>query len=280
MISIDDKTDSIFFLTYIIESMKPKGKFWIPKKKLPRGRKFKMEIMRSESFQHRSSISYWNCLRVFVILGACACTISIMTLIPRHNSILDQKYWMEMSIPAAMCLFLITSRLVLEGFILTQNDMFKSYRYFLKLYLLLVLVWLTSRLISFLVWSKYLGYNLPAPFIGLFDYMAVKLFSMLGIWLLSPSSICSDPESKTKLNYFILCELLWLTFTLFRKMLTKIFRKLAYSDIQCVVAILIFIFKWITKSVMSKLFNKIIGDKDERANVSAKVVVTVKCPCV
>ena len=36
--------------------------------------------------------NYWNGLHVFSILGGCTLAMSALTLIPRHNSILYQKY--------------------------------------------------------------------------------------------------------------------------------------------------------------------------------------------
>ena len=42
--------------------------------------------------------SYWNGLYAPLILGVCILTTSILTLIPRHNSIAYQEYWFEMAI--------------------------------------------------------------------------------------------------------------------------------------------------------------------------------------
>ena len=52
------------------------------------------------------SVSYWNFLYILAILVGCLLATSVVTLIPRHNTIFYPEYWYE-----PMVLFILTAGL-------------------------------------------------------------------------------------------------------------------------------------------------------------------------
>ena len=46
----------------------------------------------------KSDVSYWNALYFVVVLASSILITSILTLIPRHNSVLYPIYWYEVAI--------------------------------------------------------------------------------------------------------------------------------------------------------------------------------------
>ena len=63
--------------------------------------------------------SYWNVLHILGILLGSALAISVLTLIPRHNSILEPIYWFEINMAWAMELTLKALLMMLSCAIIT-----------------------------------------------------------------------------------------------------------------------------------------------------------------
>ena len=63
--------------------------------------------------------------------------------------------------------------------------------------------------------------------------------------------------------------------TFFTTLIIMVFRKLADSDAQCAVSILIPIAKWFNKSLMLMLVHKMVGTENERANVLVGISMNV-----
>ena len=221
------------------------------------------------------SISFWNMLHVFWILVVCAFSISVLLLIPRHNSIMLPEYWFEANFPAAMGMLLFTLRIVLDFFILTENQEVISISYFLKILFGLLFSWVATHCICYAYWSVYLSYNHPIPFLGLICYLAINLMSGVAILIFVYSGNNCKDNFRGKKKYVILYELRKIVVTFFTGLLRMIFRRLADSDAQCVVSILIPIVKWCNKSIVLKLVHKMVGTENEKANVLVGIGINV-----
>ena len=212
-------------------------------------------------------VSYWNGLHILGILLLCTLVISVHTSIPRHNSILEPSYWFEVNTPAGMGLFLMTTVMILECIILTEDDSFASIHHFMRLYFFLFLSWIILYCTSYTLWSIVLGYNHPMPFIGLICYFPTKLLSIGSFTILLSLHRVSESRFMQKQKKFMLYELLWIFIILLNESLSIIFTKLKNSDLQCMIAILIPVFKRLAKSVLSKVVKKLVGTENARANV-------------
>ena len=188
-------------------------------------------------------------------------------MIPRHNSILDPSYWFEVNIPTGMGLFLMTTVMILECIILTEDDSFVSIHHFMRLYFFLFLSWIILYCTCCISWSIVLGHNHPMPFIGLICYFPTKLLSIGSFTILLSLHRLSENRFMEKQKKFMLYELLWILIILLNESLSIIFTKLENSDFQCMIAILIPVFKRLAKSVLSKVVKKLVGTENARANV-------------
>ena len=158
---------------------------------------------RNEDPQSANNITYWNGLYIFGVLGGCALAISVQTLIPRHNAILQPSYWFEVNIPTGMGLFLMTTVMILECIILTEDDSFVSIHHFMRLYFFLFLSWIILYCTCCISWSIVLGHNHPMPFIGLICYFPTKLLSIGSFTILLSLHRLSENRFMEKQNFTI-----------------------------------------------------------------------------
>ena len=117
------------------------------------------------------NINYWSGFHVFTVLCCCGLAMSILTLIPRHNSIHDQSYWFEISTVTAISYLITTAVIVLDFVVLFQNTSVVTIRFFLKNYFATFLTWLICFCTSYIIWTVILEYNHPMPLIGLFLWL-------------------------------------------------------------------------------------------------------------
>ena len=225
--------------------------------------------------QNINRLSYWNFIHIFSIVGCCALSVSIQTLIPRHNAISEPKYWLETALVVVMGSFLMTTISILSYNILIDCDSFKSVSLFLKLYFLLFLTWITIYCLCFVLWTILLGYNHPMPFIGIYGYFAARFLSIVAFSVMLPTTSTTKKENKQKFNNFMLYELIHSISILWHSLLSTIFTKLEKSDLQWIMAILLPTTKESTKLVLSKVMYRIVGTNNEKANVALIIRVNV-----
>ena len=174
----------------------------------------RQEQLESKSYRRSSHpsvfVSYWNGLHILGILGACTLIISVHSTIPRHNSILDPSYWFEVNIPAGMGLFLMTTVMILECIILTEDASFVSIHHFMRLFFFLFFSWIILYCTCYISWSIILGHNHPMPFIGLVCYFPTKLLSIGSFTILLSLNRISKNRFMEKQKKFMLYELLWI----------------------------------------------------------------------
>ena len=126
-------------------------------------------------------INYWSGFHVFTILFSCALALSILTMIPRHNSILDQSYWFEMNIVTVGSCFMWTAGIVLDFIVLFGKSSLVTVRFFLKNYLANYLTWIVGFCGIYIIWKMILEYNHPMPWYGAILYLPVKIVSVVSI---------------------------------------------------------------------------------------------------
>lgn len=218
---------------------------------------------------------YWNGLHVITMLCTCGLAMSIMTLIPRHNPFLEQKYWYEVLIPAGFGSILKTAVMILDLIVFTDIEYFKSMEFFMKVSLASSVSMIGSYCLCYTFWSKISEYNHPMPFVGLVCRLISMIVSIVSLRLLSPADVMANVAYRRKLRNYMTFLLVW-TANMFQKpILNMIFHTLKNTDAQCIMAILITISKICSKRLFSKLVHKIFGIKNERSNVALTVSINV-----
>ena len=212
------------------------------------------------------NINYWSGLHVFTILCCCGLVMSILTLIPRHDPILDQKYWFEINILMAGTSFIMQANMVLDFVVLLGKRSLVTIRFFLKNWLAYFLTWIIGVCTIYVIWTMILEYNYPMPWWVFILYIPTKIVSVLSVPLMLLRGVSLDDESKKKLKNFVWFELCWLLTTLIKMLVGVIFEKLENTDAQCLVALLFPMAKRFVSYFLSKMMSRIVGSENERAN--------------
>ena len=132
---------------------------------------------------------YWNGLHVLGILCTCALGMSILTLIPRHNSIIDQTYWFEIIMPAGVWIILWNAMMILDLMIFTDMSSRISIILFLKLALVSLLTGIASLCMFYVFWTIILEYKQPMPLLGFSCSLITWLVSSVSKPILSPTGL-------------------------------------------------------------------------------------------
>ena len=194
--------------------------------------------------------------------------MSILTLIPRHNSIQDPSYWYETTIVAAPAWFIRTAMIVVDFMVLFENDSVITTRIFFKSYLANFLTWLVGYFTIYMIWTMILEYNYPMPMFDLILYFPTRIASFISLPLMLPSDFSLEKESNKKLKKFMWFQSGWILSLVIKVILATTFHKLKDTDAQCVMALLIPFSKKFVGFLLTKLMSRIDGGDNERANIN------------
>ena len=222
-----------------------------------------------------AKISYINGLHVFTILINCGLAMSILALIPRHNSVENPTYWFEIILPAGFEIFFSATILILDLSILMDRETMISPWMYLKVISTYLLSWIIPFCSCYFLWTAILHYNHPMPFVGLICKLSSSIVAIVTTPIFVLSGHFGKREFKRKSNNFFSYQLLWFVDGIVKDLLSRVFSQLRETDAQCLVAILIPIAKRSTHLVVSKVIKQMVGSENERANVLLAVTVNV-----
>lgn len=222
-----------------------------------------------------SKIGYKNGFHLLSILCSCGLALSIFTLIPRHNSILEPSYWYEIIFPAGFMIMFWTVALALDFFVLTEKDVLITAVLFFKNFLASLLTWNTVFFMCYMFWTAALEYNHPMPLFGAVCYCITTIISYASLPILMPSKFAEEDGFKAKMKNFILYRMLWFEIPISIGILRHTFNFLQNTSAQCVIALLIPISKRFTSCTFSKMMHRLVGTENERANLALVVTVNL-----
>lgn len=152
--------------------------------------------------------SYWNIMYIFVILVGCTIETSIVTMIPRHNTILYPEFWYEPMILVVLTVFLrLAVATIMELFIFSNVQELLTPKVFLKLFLAYSLPFVLLYCLCYFTWSVWLGRNHPLPYIGACGYVVYPVF-FISVWYLFPPNMRPFKQATV---FFIAIELFHLS---------------------------------------------------------------------
>ena len=218
-------------------------------------------------------INYKSGLHVFTILFGCGLSMSMMTLIPRHDSILEPEYWIEIIFPAGFWIIFVTSVMIQDWWVLKERDSMVPIWSYLKVISITFLGWLMIFCTCNMTWIKILDYKPPMPNIGAICGFPTLIFGFVAVQMFVPDGFIETQESKRKSYKIVLYQLLWLIVPVVKNVLSNIFKELRNSDAQCVIAFLVPMAKRCTNLVLSKVMKQMVGTNSERASVSLMVSI-------
>ena len=177
-----------------------------------------------------SYVNYLNWFHILSILAACCVTMSTLTLIPRHNAILDSKYWFEILFPLEVWLIIDTFSRVLDLSVLMGKKSLLSILFCMKIFLCRFLTLLTCFCLCYVIWTIILEYNSPMPMLGLIVMTCSIVSLLVSIILFIPREYMKEEDFKCRLKNFILYQSFWIVVTIIQLVLEKIFKKLGGTD--------------------------------------------------
>ena len=222
-----------------------------------------------------SRLSYWNGLHVFNILGGCALAMSVLTLIPRHNSILDQTYWYEIIFPIGFAIFIWAAAKLLDLCVLIGKDKLISIGLFVKIFFTSFLTHVTLFCSIYLIGTRIQGYNHPYPHVYTICLLLTLIIGILSTPFLIPPKFFKEEDFKRKMKMFILYDFCWFMVSFPKIFVANMFDQLGHTDAQCIIALLIQISKKCTAYVITKVIHRLIGAENERANVLVATSINV-----
>ena len=220
-----------------------------------------------------STFNFSHGLHILSILGSSGVAISVLTLIPRHNSILESVYWFEILLPAGVGMISMATNCFLDLSILMRRKPLISIDLYLKIVMVSTMTFLTSYCLCYVLWATILQYNPPMPFFGLIGIQSAFVAQLISIPFFIPFKFMKKEQFKCKLKIFILYESFWVMVSILKVMLARTFKKFESTDAQCIIAFLIPITQEFTNFVLSKLMIRIVGSENEKANVLVRVSI-------
>ena len=217
----------------------------------------------------KSDISYWNALYFVVILALSILITSILTLIPRHNSVLYPFYWYEIAIMYILVIAATTAfSHILEFFIylnITELASFKmGLRYFMKVLLVVGIPYLSI----YSIWTIVLGNSHPMPFFVMATYMTSWIFSFVLIWFTIPSDLRKDKVARMKIKAYFFYQCMWIVIQFQLTALTQIFQMLSAGlRPQWIMALLIPSCRALNHKILGKLVYKMVGPCNKLADI-------------
>ena len=213
--------------------------------------------------------SYWNSLDGIVILGACAFDTSVMALVPRQNSILYPEYWYEILFGVIVSISSQQSvSHIVTLFIFTKKHTLLTMAHFAKVFSVCLSFWAIPYCCSYVIWTLYMGYNHPMPFVGMFTIAGNLGINMVAFWFLFPSELRSKKELKRQATVYLIYRI-WIFLQNFVK---EIMSFVATTHLQWALVLVIpsakILSTWVAKKIVAKF--------PETNNEDVKFLVTAE----
>ena len=205
-----------------------------------------------------NTVSYWNISYIFGIVVGCSMMLSTILIIPRHNSIIYQKYWLEVNLAVAFVILASTLNTTLEFVVFIKLKIRVAIYIGIKLYLWTFLPWFILYCLCYIIWVISLGYNHPVPLLGL-NVFATWIVSLPGLWFSFPRHLRSDVVGRGKLKCYMQYQILGLLLSLLMNDGLKIIYESLPLNVVWIISIIIPIFRQTHIWIFSKLIHRITG---------------------
>ena len=219
-----------------------------------------------------------NLIYILIILAVSILWSTPATLIPAHNAIRFPIYWWETLITGsttiAMWLAVLTiiDWKILYG--MTYSKLLLPFTWlFVNAWVSLAVSWC----VCYLMWTQWLGYKNPMPFVGMICYVVSNFSHFIGIWFLFPKQHRPGVDDRKKDLAYIGYRL-WQIFYVQQQLALKVVMIRLPSGIQWIVAIILPILRELNLIVLQRIL-KNATDSDKgfliRANITASVSTNI-----
>ena len=221
------------------------------------------------------NVSYWNLLKIMIILCYSAAFLSLQLLIPRKNTIYYPDYWYEISILSGSYSTAMI-RLMLELFVFTKEKSLKKISALMRLWVYWLLIALTFNYFAYYIWMSIMEYQPPIPFGGLLVNLCGWIIHNCCIYcmIVFPSELRNNQEFRNKISPYLIYDFWWFFMNLQRDVLSFAFKAIS-GELQFIFALLIPAIKEINKRVLLKLVLNIVGKEDMMANIFLSIRLNI-----
>ena len=219
--------------------------------------------------------SYWNFLHIATIICISVFQLTIVMLIPRHNSIIYPFYWFEVPILLLYTVIIVTVTIMTSIYLFTNHKVLLKIASFLKFYMVYaIFTGILTPTLAYFLWVIVIDKNHPTPFLGLIIFFTSAVTMLIAIFLAIPSDIANDIDFNRQLKFYQKYLFYWFFIHFQKDGLSIIFKKLP-TNFQFVIAFIIPILREGNKRILSQFVQSMAGKENERANVWMSISLNI-----
>ena len=220
-----------------------------------------------QTFAPKYKIENW----ILALIG-CLFSFSTITLVPYHNVIELPEYWYEIMFVVSFGYHSVRDYyyLLCCSSLMDFPDLLKPKK-LISVCLSTVVTAILIYLLSYLIWTVYLGYNSPMPFIVYIASYLSWIHLIIRIWFQFPKYLRQDTVFRNRLKsyyYYLLCDF---TVSLQFVVIQALFSILS-QELQWMIAI---IFAW-TREMNRYIQHRFVGKAAGANAIMAKEVVNMQ----
>ena len=217
--------------------------------------------MLESTFIKSCEVWFWISFYLSIIIFLSMLLSMPTSLIPLHNAIKFPAYWWEVIIHAALgyTLYEVLNTIV-ECRMVFNFDFLTSIGFFLRFYTLNLLSLLVSSCTCYLVWTLWLGFNHPIPFLGIIGYIFSNLTHFVSLWFQFPYHLRNKEVARRMFVAYILYRL-WSLFYSNQLLGIKMIMDKLPLEIQWIMSVILPINRELNLLVFIKLLKKCIDPK-------------------
>ena len=221
-----------------------------------------------------NEILYQNLVFAVLIPTSSLLLSTGITIVPQHNVFEHPGYWYEIAIPNITCIlptFVLLTILRMKVLFPEVNFEVSTW---IKFYLINSINACLSIFISHFVWTDYLGYAFPVPF--LYVLIPTLMFPILlpSFVLTFPRDYREELNMRTKIKWFMV-YILWFFSACYQRIFVIYSFLSTPLQVQPIWAILLPLWRNLDHWIQAKLLKKIAGEN----NRDAKIFTCVENQC-
>ena len=156
--------------------------------------------------------SYWNILYPCLAILCCTIVVCPITLAPQHNVFESPEYWYEFPVATTVCVLSYWSILAIMRFHVFFQDIgfVVKPKNWLYIFLAFVIPYNLIYCITYIIWTKYMAYNHPLPFIAYVPVWPTMLILLTTVWFQFRLEDRIRPRTRRRIKAFLLYYLILL----------------------------------------------------------------------
>ena len=230
--------------------------------------------------------NYWTIFYSLLLVIACLFSSFGVTLVPQHNSFEQPEYWYESIISQSLSVnayFVVMAAIRLKIFFKDDFCLEMSVP-FMKMYLATLLGYNGASAIFHLIWSVYMEFKHPIPWLGILSFFGYVPAYFISLWYIFPPEFRSTVQGRKKIFNFFGYLATFYTACPTRMVVTTLFARTP-TEMQPIWALLFPIVRefdywmhcyWMVKATNGKIRDaKIITITELNSNYNAFLLVAI-----